>query len=93
MILDIQQIQAQIRKIAKFGYVGFSAHCKNESMPQRNVDSLDILKVLKNGTVRHEDDPDNEMKFRVIGQDLRNKELTIIIDLYDEESLTVVTVW
>ena len=93
MIIDIKQIQAQIRRIAKIGYVSFSSHCKNESMLGRNVDSLDVIKVLTNGTVNHEVDPENEMKFRVIGQDLRNKELTVIIDLYDEDSLSVITVW
>jgi hypothetical protein len=33
------------------------------------------------------------MKFRVVGEDIQNKELTVIIDLYDENSLSVITVW
>jgi hypothetical protein len=92
-ILDIRQVEAQIRRIARIGIVSFSSHCKNESMSQRGVDSLDIIKVLKTGVVSHECDPDNEMKFRVVGQDLRKEELTVIIDLYDEDSLSVITVW
>ena len=93
MILDIQQIQAQVRRIARIGNVAFSWHCKNDSMIGRNVDSLDVLKVLRSGVLSQEPDPDNEMKFRVVGEDIQKKELTVIIDLYDEDSLTVITVW
>jgi len=93
MILDIQQIQAQVRRIARIGNVAFSWHCKNESMVDANADALDVLKVLRNGVLSHESDPDNEMKFRVVGEDIQKKELTVIIDLYDEDSLTVITVW
>lgn len=93
MIIDIHQAQAQIRRIARIGSVAFSWHCKNESMVKRNVDSLDILKVLKSGNVSHEPDPDTEMKFRVVGEDIQKKELTVIIDLCDEDSLSVITVW
>jgi hypothetical protein len=44
-IIDISQIQAQIRRIAKTGSggVALSRHCKEESMPERNVDFQDIL--------------------------------------------------
>lgn len=42
MILDIQQIQTQIRRIAKTGVVALSKHCKAR-MPERNVDFLDII--------------------------------------------------
>jgi hypothetical protein len=93
MILDIQQIQAQVRRIARIGSVAFSWHCKNDSMVKRNVDSLDVLKVLRSGVLSHEPDPNNEMKFRVVGEDIQKKELTVIIDLYDEDSLSVITVW
>ena len=93
MILDIQQIESQIRRIARIGSVAFSWHCKNESMVERNVDSLDVLKVLKSGAVSHEPDPDNEMKFRIVGEDIQKIELTVIIDLCDEDSLSVITVW
>lgn len=93
MILDIQQMQARVRRIARIGNVAFSGHCQNDSMVKRNVDVFDILKVLRNGALSHEPDPDNEMKFRVVGEDIQNKELTVIIDLYDEYSLSVITVW
>jgi hypothetical protein len=93
MIIDIQKIQAQVRRIAWIGRVAFSWHCKNERMVKRNVDAHDVLKVLRSGVLSHEPDPDNEMKFRVVGEDIQKIELTVIIDLHDEDSLTVVTVW
>ena len=92
-ILDIQKIQAQVRKIAKIGSVAFGWHCKSESMVERNVDALDILKVLKYGKVSHEPDPETDKKFKVVGQDLSRKELTVIIIIQDEDSLFVKTVW
>jgi Domain of unknown function (DUF4258) len=93
MILDIQQTQMLVRKIARLGSVAFGWHCKNDSMTKRNVDALDILKVLKNGKVSHEPDPETDMKFRVVGEDLQRKELTVIIIIRDEDSLFVKTVW
>lgn len=92
-IIDIQKIQAQVRWIAKFGYVTFGWHCRNESMPDRNIDSFDVYKALKLGTVTHEPDPKTDMKFRVLGEDLYGKELTVIIIILDAESLFVKTVW
>ena len=62
-------------------------------MVKRNVDALDILKVLRNGVLSHEPDSDNAMKFRVVGEDIQNKDLTVIIDLCDKDSLSVITVW
>jgi len=93
MIIDIQQVQAQVRRIARLGSVAFGWQCKNESMVQRNVDALDILKVLRDGVVSHEPDPKTDMKFRVVGEDIRRKELTVIIIIRDEDSLFIKTVW
>ena len=92
LILDIHQIQAQIRRIARIGNVILSDHCKNESMPLRNVDMLDILKVLKHGNVSHEYDPKTDIKFRVVGEDIERKGLTVILLLIDQDSLYVKTV-
>ena len=91
--LYIQKIQAQVRKIARLGSVAFGWHCKNESMIKRSVDALDILKVLKNGKVSQEPDPETDRKFKVVGQDLNRKELTVIIIIQDKDSLSVRTVW
>jgi hypothetical protein len=93
MILEIQKIQKQIGRIAAIGSVAFSWHCRNKSMIERNVDSLDILKVLRSGLVSHEPDPETDMKFRIVGEDVQSQELTVIIELIDEDSLAVITVW
>jgi hypothetical protein len=92
-IIDIEKIQAQIRRIARIGNVSFGWHCKNESMIERNVDSLDVLKVLRVGTVSHDPDHDVDMKFKIVGEDIRKEELTVIIILLDEDSLFIKTVW
>jgi hypothetical protein len=44
MIIDIQQMQTRVRRIARIGNVAFSGHCQNDSMAKQ--DALDILKVL-----------------------------------------------
>jgi hypothetical protein len=92
MIIDIHQAQTQIRRIARIGNVILSDHCKNDSMPLRNVDMLDIFKVLKHGNVFHEFDPKTDIKYRVVGADIENKELTVIMLLIDQDSLYIKTV-
>ena len=52
--MDIQQIESQIRRIAKTGGVALSRHCRQERMPERNVDFQDILNVLNWGKVVHD---------------------------------------
>jgi len=71
MILDIQQIETQIRRIAKTGVVSLSRHCREERMPERNVDFLDILNVLNCGEVIHDPDENTDLKFKVPGRTLR----------------------
>jgi hypothetical protein len=92
MILDIQQVQAQIRRIARIGNVILSDHCKNDSMPLRNVDIFDILRVLKHGNVIHESDPETDIKYRVVGEDVERKELSVILLLIDQDTLYIKTV-
>ena len=93
-ILDISQIQAQIRRIAKTGSrgVALSRHCKEESMPGRNVDFQDILNVLNWGHVAHDPDEKTDMKFKVSHLDLEGQPLCVIVVLIDENSLFVKTV-
>jgi len=95
MILDIQQIELQIRRIAKTGSrgVALSRHCKNESMPERNVDFQDILNVLNWGKVVHDPDQNTDKKFKVIGEDIEGVSLCVIIIILDENSLLVKTVY
>jgi hypothetical protein len=95
MIIDIQQIETQIRRIAKTGSrgVALSRHCREESMHDHNVDFQDILNVLNWGQVVHDPDENCDMKFKVNGSDLEGEPLTVIVDLFDNTSLLVITVW
>jgi hypothetical protein len=94
MILDIQQIESQIRRIAKTGSrgVALSRHCKEASMPERNVDFQDILNVLNWGKVIHDPDENTDKKFKVLGEDIEGVPLCAIVILFDENSLLVITV-
>lgn len=94
MILDIQQVATQIRRIAQTGSrgVALSRHCQEESMPERNVDFQDILNVLNWGQVTHDPDEKTNMKFKVSGVDLEGVALSVIVILIDENSLFVKTV-
>jgi hypothetical protein len=95
MILDIQKVQAQIRRIAQTGFRGIALgrHCREESMPGRNVDFQDILNVLNWGLVIHDPDINCNMKFKVNGSDCDGEPLTVVIILQSEISLFVKTVW
>ena len=93
-ILDISQIQAQIRRIAKTGSrgVALSRHCKEESMPERNVDFQDILNVLNWGKVVHDPDQNTDKKFKVLGEDLEGVRLCVVVIIFGENALLVKTV-
>jgi hypothetical protein len=95
MILDIQQIESQIRRIAKTGSIGvaLSKHCRDESMHDHDADFLDILNVLNWGRVTHDPDENCDMKFKVDGVDLEGEPLTTIIILLNENSLLIKTLW
>lgn len=94
MVLDIQKIQAQIRRIAQTGRrgVALGKHCREERMPERNVDFQDILNVLNWGKVVHDPDPNTDKKYKVIGEDLEGVSMCVVIIILDENSLLVKTV-
>jgi len=92
MILDIQQIELQIRRIAKTGGVALSRHCREERMPERNVDFQDILNVLNRGKVVHDPDQNTDKKFKVLGEDLEGVPLCVVVIIFDENALLVKTV-
>lgn len=95
MILDIQQIELQIRRIAKTGSrgVALSKHCREESMLDHNADFLDILNVLNWGQITHDPSENCDMKFKVDGVDMEGQPLTAIIALLDKNSFLVITLW
>lgn len=94
MILDIQEIETQIRRIATTGTKGVALgrHCKEERMPERKVDFQDILNVLNWGQVVHDPDENSDRKFKVSGVDIEGEPLCVIVILLDENSLFVKTV-
>lgn len=95
MILDIQQIESHIRRIAKTGSrgVALSKHCREESMPDHNVDFQDILNVLNWGQAVHDPDDNCDMKFKVNGSDSEGEPLTAVVVFLDNNSLLVITLW
>jgi hypothetical protein len=93
MILDIQEIKGQIRRIAQRGEEGIALtrHCK-EQMEKREVDIIDISNVLNWGEVAHDPSENADMKFKVRGEDLEGEPLCVVIILLDQESLLGITV-
>ena len=94
-ILNIHQIELQIKRIAKTGSrgVALSKHCREESMPDHNADFQDILNVLNWGQVTHDPDENCDMKFQVNGSPLEGEPLTAIVVLLNKNSLLVITLW
>jgi hypothetical protein len=93
MILNIQEIKEQIRRIAQRGERGIALtkHCR-ERMIERNVDINDILHVLNWGNVAHDPDENSDMKFKVQGNDLEGEPLCVVVIILDQESLLGITV-
>lgn len=93
MIVDIQEIKEQIRRIAQKGKEGIALtrHAK-EQMKAREVDTIDILNVLNWGEVVHDPDENADMKFKVKDKDLEGEPLCVVIILLNQDSLLVITV-
>ena len=72
-------------------------HCKNQSMPKRNVTTPQLIHVLKTGKIIREPEWDNEYnnwKYRVEGVDTEGDDLvaiTIIIE--SDRILKIITVF
>ncbi len=93
MIVDIQEIKAQIRRIVQKGKEGIALtkHAK-EQMKAREVDIIDILNVLNWGEVVHDPDEKVDMKFKVKEKDLEGEPLCVVLILLNKDSLLVITV-
>jgi|SRR6185503_8854315 len=87
----------KIRLILEEGTVDFSTHCWHVRMPQRNVSTLDVEHVLREGRVIREAEWDlnyGDWKYRVEGTDIEGDELTAITVIFEQDlSLLVVTVF
>lgn len=73
-------------------------HSRNERMPERSVDDLDIRNVLeKNGTISREpkwDDGHQKWKYKVDGYDIDGDELSIWVNIIEENwAVRVITVY
>jgi hypothetical protein len=93
MIVDIQEIKGQIRRIAQKGREGIALtrHAR-EQMEARQVDIIDILNVLNWGEVVHDPGENVDMKFKVEEKDLEGEPLCVVLILLDPESLLIITV-
>ncbi len=89
---DPQTAITKIREILKKtnGYFIPTGHCRRDSMPKRNVDNIDIKKVLEfNGTVADKiewDDDFQNWKYKVVGKDIEGIKLSVVT-VIDETNL------
>lgn len=83
--------------ILEQGYVEYSVHCLQDSMPKRQVTMLDVVNTLKTGQIVREPEWDEERqnwKYRVEGVDTEGDELTsITVILTPDLTLYIVTVF
>lgn len=88
------------RKLALFlreGKVVPSGHCRQVSMPKRNVTTPDIINVLQTGEIVRKpewSDEHGDWKYIVEGVDLDDDELTAVTVFFDDNLiLLIVTVF
>lgn len=88
---------SKIRSILQTGRLIIRPHCR-ERMLERNVDDLDIRKVLEeNGTIVSPpiwDDKHQKWKYKVDGFDIEGDDLSVIVNIVEEYwSVVSVTVF
>jgi len=94
--LSPAEATAIIHEITRKGEIILSSHCRNESMPKRNIDFQDILTVLLNGLVRRPpefDEKHRQFKYRVEGVTVDEEETVVITVIMSLKSIFVVTVY
>lgn len=83
----------KIRFILSNGRLIITRHCRNDSMPLRNVDDLDIIKVLeKNGVINRKPEFDRQhqrWKYRVDGRDLEGDPLAVVVNIIEDDCVVV----
>jgi hypothetical protein len=94
--LSSAEAEAKIQNIiSQGGKIILSAHCKNESMKNRNVIFDDIKNALLNGKVIDSEWSDNfkNWKYEVEGTDLEGDTLNCVTVFFDATfSILIVTV-
>jgi hypothetical protein len=92
-----QEAKRLILLILEQGYVEYSGHCLKDSMPGRQVTTVDVVNTLKTGQIVREPEWDEEhqnWKYRVEGIDMEADELTAItVILAADLTLYIVTVF
>jgi hypothetical protein len=83
--------------ILEQGYIDYSSHCWLDSMPKRQVTTLDVVNSLKTGQVVREpewDEDHQNWKYRVEGVDTEGDELTAITIIFTAGlTLYIITVF
>lgn len=77
------QLKSLIREIVQNYRVSFGKHCREDSMPGRNVYSDDFMKVLNWGEIDEYEwqEKHNAYKCKILGKDVEGDELTLIISV------------
>ena len=87
----------KIRLILEEGTIDYSGHCWHERMPERNVSTLDVEHLLREGQVIREAEWDCDhmaWKYRVEETDIEGDELIAITVIFEQDfSVLVVTVF
>jgi hypothetical protein len=83
--------------ILEQGYVEYSYHCLQDSMPKRQVTMLDVVNTLKTGQIVRDPEWDEgyqSWKYRVEGVDMEADDLTAITVIFAADlTLYIITVF
>lgn len=83
---------AKIHSILQTGRLIIRSHCRDQ-MLERNVDDLDIRKVLEeNGTISSQPEWDKmhqKWKYKVDGYDLVGDQLSVVVNIVEENWIVV----
>lgn len=96
--LDAATATRTIRGIAKMsgGGIGYSNHCRYESMPDRSFSFQDLMAILLNGEVREPPECDRktgQFKYKMVGETIDGDPGTAVVVIINHRSLRVITVF
>jgi len=93
-IIEPESIKSKIREILKTGTLDYTRHCR-ERMYHRDVQLDDILFLLNWGKIepgQAEDDCQGQV-FRVVGTDVEETSLTVVVKIINDHKLLCITVF
>jgi Domain of unknown function (DUF4258) len=92
-----EEAKRTILLILEQGYVEYSYHCLQGSMPKRQVTTLDVVSTLQTGQIIRDPEWDEDYqnwKYRVEGVDMEADELTVITVIFTADlTLYIITVF